>query len=126
VLDDQSAAVAQESGGMAVSGPPKRAATAALVNGPAGPGKTTGSVAAVTSEDSEGVLEGGVMLRRRQPENLAVEIDAPKVSEAWEELLDGRRACQIAVRLRNGSRCSRGRCVLPVVNWVDFLTSALK
>ena len=38
----------------------------------------TGAVAAVTSEDSEGVLEGGVMLRRRQPENLAVEIDAPQ------------------------------------------------
>ena len=78
-LVDRSAAVAQESGGMSVgSSPPKRAASVALVNGPAGAGAATEAVSGVTSENSEGVLEGGVMLRRRQPENLAVEIDAPR------------------------------------------------
>ena len=79
VADGKPVAAAQAAGGLpAGSGPSKRAAIAALVNGPAGAGEMAEVVSGASREQTEGVLEGGVMIRRRQPENLAVEIDAPQ------------------------------------------------
>ena len=67
----------EPTGQSAGSGPRKRATVAALRNGPAGVGEAPEVVARAGTEETAGIVGGGRMLRRRQPENLRVDLDAP-------------------------------------------------